>query len=178
MLGRNLIQAAAGNAAEPEIEWNMANASFDGTPKNFLALLNVNLHGIAFKTDGTKMFLANDGSNDDIDEYSLSTAWDVTTAVFTQSKNIGSEETNVRAVTFKSDGTKMYIVGTGSDAVKEYTLSTAWDVSTASYSQDFSVSAKDTAPTGVFFRNDGGADDGKQMYVAGNTNDPLLLFDM
>jgi hypothetical protein len=178
MLGRNLIQAAAGNAAEPDIEWNVANASFDGTPKNFLALLNVSLHGIAFKTDGTKMFLANDGGANDIEEYSLSTAWDVSTAVFTQSKNIVSEDTNVRAVTFKSDGTKMYIVGTSSDAVKEYTLSTAWDVSTASYSQDFSVSAKDTAPTGVFFRNDGGADDGKQMYVTGTSSDSVHEYDL
>lgn len=178
MLGRNLIQAAAGNAAEADIEWNVANASFDGTPQNFLALNNVTLHGIAFKTDGTKMFLANDGGKDDIDEYSLSTAWDVSTAVFVQSKDIGSEETNVRAVTFKSDGTKMYIVGIGSDAVKEYTLSTAWDVSTASYSQDFSVSAKDTAPTGVFFRNDGGADDGKQMYVIGVGSDSVHEYDL
>lgn len=177
MLGRNLIQAAAGNAAE-EIEWNLENASFDGTPQNFLVLKNLSLHGIAFKTDGTKMFLANDGGADDIDEYSLSTAWDVSTAVFTQSKNIGSEEASVRAVTFKSDGTKMYIVGVSSRAIKEYTLSTAWDVSTASYSQDFSVSAKDAAPTGVFFRNDGGANDGKQMYVIGTSSDAVHEYDL
>ena len=178
MLGRNLIQAAAGNAAEPEIAWNLANASFDGTPKNFLALLDVDLQAVAFKTDGTKMFLVNDGPANDIREYNLSTAWDISTATFNQSKDVGVQEAAPKAVTFKSDGTKMYVVGTDSDAVKEYTLSTAWDVSTASYSQDFDVSAKETAPKGLFFRNDGGADDGKQMYVIGGSSDSVHEYDL
>ena len=173
MLGRNLIQAAAGNAAEPEIAWNLANASFDGTPKNFLALLNVELQAIAFKTDGTKMFLIDDATDNDVDEYNLSTAWDISTATFNQSKDVGVQESAPKALAFKSDGTKMYIVGTASDAVKEYTLSTAWDVSTVSYSQDFDVSAKETSPSGLFFRNDGGADDGKQMYVIGSSSDSV-----
>lgn len=178
MLGRNLIQAAAGNAAEPEIEWDLANASFDGTPKNFLALLDVDLQAIAFKTDGTKMFLIDDATDNDVDEYDLSTAWDVSTATFNQSKDVGAQASAPKALTFKSDGTKMFIVGTSSDAVKEYTLSTAWDVSTASYSQDFDVSAKETAPKGLFFRNDGGADDGKQMYVIGSSSDSVHEYDL
>ena len=173
MLGRNLIQAAAGNAAEPEIAWNLANASFDGTPKNFLALLDVDLQAVAFKTDGTKMFLIDDSADNDVDEYNLSTAWDVSTATFNQSKDVGAQESAPKALAFKGDGTKMYIVGTSSDAVKEYTLSTAWDVSTASYSQDFDVSAKETNSKGLFFRNDGGADDGKQMYVIGSSSDSV-----
>ena len=52
-------------------------------------------------------------------------------------------------ITFNNDGTKMYIVGFAGKDANEYTLSTAFDVSTASYSQNFSVNAQETSPYGV-----------------------------
>jgi hypothetical protein len=39
------------------------------------------------------------------------------------------------------------------DAVYEYNLSTGFDISTAVYSQSFSVAAQDTTPTDLAFNN-------------------------
>jgi hypothetical protein len=73
------------------------------------------------------------------------------------------QETFVQDLFFKSDGAKMYVVGSIGDDVNEYDLSTAWDISTASYLQNFSVSAQEISPTSLFFKPDG-----LKMYVVGS----------
>jgi hypothetical protein len=57
----------------------------------------------------------------------------------------------------------MYVIGSSGDDVNEYDLSTAWDISTASYLQNFSVGAQETTPSGIFFKPDG-----TKMYVIGS----------
>ena len=48
-----------------------------------------------------------------------------------------------RDVTFSNDGKKMFIVGNNGDDVDEYTLSTAYNVSTAVFVDSFSVASED-----------------------------------
>jgi hypothetical protein len=92
---------------------------------------------VFFKPDGLKMYVIGTIS-DAVFQYDLSTAWDVSTASFTYPTteyfSVGSQETNPTGVFFKPDGLKMYVIGSFGDDVNEYDLSTAWDVSTASYS--------------------------------------------
>lgn len=126
--------------------------------------------------DGKQMYVI--GYNDNVSEYDLTTAWDVSTASYSQNFSVSSEEANPRDVFFKNDGTKMYIVGSSGDEVNEYDLSTAWDVSTASYNQNFSVSSQDTNPTGLFFRNDGSSDDGKKMYIVGDIGNDINEYNL
>ena len=58
---------------------------------------------------------------------------------------------------FKSDGTKMYVAGNGNDNIYQYTLSTAYDVSTASYdSVSIDISGQTSGPNGLVFHPDGG----------------------
>jgi len=47
-------------------------------------------------------------------------------------------------------GLKMFIAGDNGNDINEYTLATAWDVSSASFVDSFSVASKDTAPNGMF----------------------------
>lgn len=50
----------------------------------------------------------------------------------------------------------MYIIGWGGVDANQYTLSTPWDISTASFdSVTFSVAGQETIPTGIAFKNDG-----------------------
>lgn len=121
--------------------------------------------GLFFKPDGTKMYVVG-SSSDNVNEYDLSTAWDISTASYLQNFSVSSEEATPSGLTFKPDGTKMYIVGIAGDEVNEYDLSTAWDVTTASYLQNFSVAGQDTAPQDISFISDG-----KKMYVLGGTQD-------
>ncbi|MBA7475201.1 hypothetical protein ES707_10567 [subsurface metagenome] len=77
--------------------------------------------GLDFKPDGTKMYTI--GSNGDtVDEYDLGTQWDVTTAVYRAEISVAAKDSSPRGVTFKPDGTKMYVVGSQGDTVDEYDL--------------------------------------------------------
>jgi hypothetical protein len=47
----------------------------------------------------------------------------------------------------------MYVVGTTGDDVNEYDLNTAWDITTASYLQNFSVAAQEIHPHKAYSSN-------------------------
>ena len=118
-------------------------------------------HSIFFKSDGTAFYMS--GSTDDeVNQYSLSTPWDVSTLSFDQNFSVSANETNPEGLDFKTDGTKMYICGNGSDSVHEYDLSTAWDISTASFNQSFSVNTEIVNPTEIRFESNG-----DKMFVLG-----------
>ena len=111
-------------------------------------------NGIEFNTDGTKMFILGQGQ-DLVNEYALSTGFDLSTASFTQSLDISGQEDLPYGVTFNNDGTKMYITGRRNDNVDEYVLTTEFDISTASHSQTFSVSSQAVRASAVRFNSDG-----------------------
>ena len=121
--------------------------------------------GLAFSADGTKMFVVG-VIRDDVHEYALSTAFDVSTAAFTDSFSVGAQDVSPAGLAFSDDGAKMFVAGNAGDGVHEYALSTAFDVSTAAFTDSFSVGAQDTFPIGLAF-----SDDGAKMFVVGNTGD-------
>lgn len=87
---------------------------------------------VFFSPDGTKMFLANLVST--ITQYTLSSAWDISTAVSAGTLSVAWETTTIRWFTFKPDGTKLYIVDNApNDTAFQYTLSSAWDITTWTY---------------------------------------------
>jgi len=122
--------------------------------------------GLTFNNDGTKMFVIG-WTGDDANEYTLSTAWDVSTASFVDSFRVAAAEDDARDVKFNSDGIKMFILGRGKDKVYAYSLSTGFDVSTASSVNNFSVATQEGAANGLEFNTDG-----TKMFVLGqNGND-------
>ena len=96
-------------------------------------------------------------SSDKVHQYSLTTAYDLSTASYANKEfSVASQETNPAEVRFNNDGTRMFVVGYGSDYVNQYDLSTAYDVSTASYNNvRFSVTSQEISPYGLHFNNDG-----------------------
>lgn len=73
-----------------------------------------------------------------------------------KAKSVASDENNPRGMHFNNDGTSMFVVGTGSDTIDQYTLSTGWDVSTAGTSQaNLVVSGQTGSPQSIDFKNDG-----------------------
>ncbi len=150
--------------------YQLGSAAYDS--KSFSVSSQVSVpKGLAFNSDGTKMFVA-DPTGQDVNEYTLSTGYDVSTASFVDSFSISSQENYVTDLAFNSDGTKMFIVGSGTDAVYEYDLSVGFDVSTASYnSVSLSVSSQDTAPEALTFSSDG-----TKMYIGGESNDTVFQY--
>jgi len=128
--------------------------------------------GMAWNNDGTKMYIS--GSNtQNIYEYNVSSAFDVSTASLSQSFDVSSETSSTNGVSWNGDGTKMYIPGGANDRIYEYNLSTGFDVSTASLSQSLDVSSEDTNPQGMSWNNDG-----TKMYMVGNINDTIYEYDL
>ena len=119
------------------------------------------------------MFTIGD-QGDAVDEFTLSTAFDVSTAMHagnSESFSVRSQEGRPQGFAFNNDGTKMYVVGFGSNFVYEYNLTTAFDVSTASHagnSEGLDVSGEDGSPKGLRFNNDGTI-----MYIVGSATDSI-----
>ena len=90
------------------------------------------------------------------------------TTSFVDSFSVAAQESLSTDVTFNNDGTKMFVTGNSGDDVNEYTLSTGFDVSTASFVDSFSVAAQETSPTGIAFNNDG-----TKMFVTGFSGDDV-----
>ncbi len=112
--------------------------------------------GLAFNTSGTKMYVQ-DFNADTVFQYSLSTAFDVSTAFYDSvSLDASGQDTSTQAMVFKPDGTSLFIAGNTNDTVYQYDLTTAFDLSTASYaSKSFSVTSQQGFPTGIAFSSDG-----------------------
>lgn len=88
--------------------------------------------GLFFKPDGTAFFLLGT-QNDKIHKYTMSTAWDVSTASYTHSSDALANASYT--VIFKPDGTKFFYADYTNDRIVEHTLSTAWDVTSSSSTQ-------------------------------------------
>ncbi len=146
--------------------WDVSTASYTDA---FIvsSQTGVGVSGLAFNTNGTKMFVMSYGS-DQVHEYALSTGWDVSTASYTDGFDVSSQDTEPRGLTFSTDGTKMFISGDIGNDINEYTLSTGFDVSTASYVDSLDVSSYDTGVRGMAFN-----DDGTTLFFHGQQNDKV-----
>jgi DNA-binding beta-propeller fold protein YncE len=150
--------------------WDVSSASY---VRNFsVSGQTASPKGLFFKSDGTKMYVAGGGSTQEIIEYDLSTAWNVSTASYVRDLDVGSQEDNLGEVHFKPDGTEMFIVG-GDDEVNKYTLGTAWNISTATHDSAFDISGQATNPTGIFINPDGTA-----FFVTGSTTDAVFQYSL
>jgi sugar lactone lactonase YvrE len=163
-----------GSVGDAVYEYTLSTG-FDVSTATFVDSFSVSAQettpfGIAFNTDGTKMFIVG-RSGDDVNEYTLSTGFDVSTASFVDSFSVSAQETVPNGIAFNTDGTKMFIVGTAGEDVNEYTLSTGFDVSTASFVDSFSVSGQDTVPAGIAFNTDG-----TKMFIVGQVGQDVNIY--
>jgi hypothetical protein len=81
---------------------------------------------IHFSPDGQNMYIY--WWWNPLRRYSLSTAWDITTASQQESVNIW----DVRWFFITDDGTKLFVPSQSGNSINQYTMSTAWNLSTLS----------------------------------------------
>jgi len=168
VFGRSILGfgVVAGPPAPAWTNPDLTTASYDSVSLD-VSGQDIVPRGIFFKDDGLKLYLAGDAGND-VNEYNLSTAWDVSTATHSQVGSVSTEESSPSGIFFKPDGTKMYISGFNGDEVNEYDLDPAWDVSTLSHVQNLSVATEELGPTGLYFKSDG-----TKMYITGFGGDEI-----
>lgn len=104
---------------------------------------NFNPEGIGFKPDGTKFYALKQSRTTASDTFlyqaTLSTAWDISTMSTLSLEIQETEGAKCAAFTLSSDGLTLWVItgtsrtGANTSTIKshKYTLSTAWDISTA-----------------------------------------------
>lgn len=97
--------------------------------------------------------------------------WEIYTAIAQAEFDVSAQSGAPYGLDFKTDGTAFYITDLSTGEVYQYSLSVAWDVTTASYVQSLTGLAN-TQPTGISIK-----DDGTRVFVS-NTGDDIERYDL
>ena len=134
--------------------WEIADAVCTGRyDTKYITSIAGTAYGAEFKPDGTALYVPS-SLGENIFQFSMSTAWDLNTLTYVGKFSAASQETGVLSLDFKTDGSEMYVHGSTGDDINQYTLSTPWLVSTASYTGVSPVDIQTTA-YGFTFHPDG-----------------------
>lgn len=150
--------------------WSIASTSYDNISFS-VATQDAAPSGIFFKPNGLTMYIIGATSPDSVYQYTLSTAWNVSTATFLQSFSVTGQDTTPSGLAFTGDGSRMFVLGDVGNDINVYNLTTPWNISTATFVNVFSVSGQDTSPLGLYIKPDG-----TKMYIAGNANNTVYQY--
>jgi len=111
------------------------------------------VEGFYFSEDGTKLYTASFTGSNQIRQYTLSQAWNVSTVSITHQLDVSADFSYTTGIEFKPDGTLMYVTGGVGVNYKiiTYELSTPWSLSTASKINQITL----TSPGGIRLKSDG-----------------------
>jgi len=143
--------------------WSLSFVNYTGSMSPS-AQLNDSRNDIFLNTDGSKLYIQSYYDSGNVYQYSLSTDWDISTASYaSKSLDLSNESTTNHGFFMSPDGSKLYSVSSGDNKIYQYSLSTDWDLSTASYaSKYFLTSSYLSTPVGMFINSDG-----TKLYIQG-----------
>lgn len=122
--------------------------------------------GIFGKPDGSALYIVGT-NNDRVYQVSLTRTWDLTSAryegVASPSGLIGTYDAAPQGLAFSPDGVNMYTVGL--NIIIRFTLTIPWDITTAVYNSQMTLSASEALARGARFNKDG-----TKMFVVGQTS--------
>ncbi len=102
-----------------------------------------NPRNIQFHSDGTIMYLGGNGG-DDINKYTLSTPWDITTLTLSQTYSFSDQAEDMRGFIFAANFTKLYItndVNSGANTIFEYSTACSGTITCSDPKDDNTVVA-------------------------------------
>lgn len=149
--------------------WGCNEIDFSSIPSS---INDFNVTGLFAKPDGTEYYLM---INDDntffaCQQYTMSVPWDVETATLTNTFDFYADNTYFSHGIYIGDsGSKAFVTSQNSGEIRQYTLSSPWDISTASYD---TVNETLVDANGITF-----SPDGLNMYIASGTNPTNTLND-
>lgn len=154
--------------------WSISTASYESKSLN-ISSQAPGAQAITFNADGSKLYVSGTQTSPviaSVFQYDLTTNFDVSTASYaSKSLDYSSEDTLGLGIAISSDGTKLYLAGATNDILRQYNLSTANDISTASYSTRFFDVSSYGNPTGVFL-----SPDDTEIYVSFGSSIQGYLF--
>ena len=141
VLSINLINGGSGyGVTAPTIIFSPSTSIIEGSYANQSSVAIGNqVDGMFIRENGLDLFtssISDSGTaagTQRIKQYSMSTAWDVTTVSFVRELNVSVDFSYCTGIEFRPDGTQMFVVGGVGASYKliSYNLSTPWDISTA-----------------------------------------------
>ena len=134
--------------------------------------------GVAFSNDGTRMFVVGiDADAVDINEFSLTTPFDVTTATPVIGGEFDITIQQIQGLAFSPDGLNLFVAqplqGIFSARVTQFNMSTPYDIASAVEVAFFDVSTQDNAPLGMTFSGNG-----LNMFTVGNDNNSVFQYSL
>lgn len=131
--------------------------------------------GIYISNDGTNLYVSRKTAGTNINHFTLSTPWNLSTATIFGNYSITQASNQLHGITFKPDGTSMYILGGTTDAIYEYNLSIPWNLATATYTagNTISVSTISVEPFSLQF-----SPDGTKLFFMSTNNTRLYQLDL
>ena len=153
--------------------WDVSTATVDSVTLN-VSTEDATPEGIVFGNSGLALYMVGN-TGDALFQYVLTTAYDLSTASYdSKTVSVAVQDTNPVSMAISSDGLAVFVAGSAADAVHQYTLSTAWDISTATADgTDFQIDGDDTGVTGITLNADG-----TQLFLVGTENDKVFQFGM
>lgn len=130
--------------------------------------------GVRFKTDGTRMYVLNANSPDSIEEYSLSSAWNISSKTLIGTHDIQTEtgDSGILGFTFNDDGTKMYATGVDASSVYEFSLD-PWDLSTLEFQTSLYVGDRISNPSDIFVNPNI-----ENLFICGGASDKIFEYNI
>lgn len=144
------VSSAAAASSEP----TLAGASYDSVSLD-ISGIDTFIEAMFIGNSGADLFIAT--ANQQVRRITMSTPWLISSGTLTSSKNVATPCADPHGVWFKSDGTIMVTTNDASNNIHKWDLSTAWDVTTATYDTGnvFVATAYDSLPRGTIFNPEG-----------------------
>lgn len=140
--------------------FDLLSSSYDNKQSPVLDSVN----GFFFKTDGTRIFVTNIGTDSGLHQYDLNTAWDISTIDLGSKVATNSSSIPFYDVSISSDGIHVFGVSNNANVIG-FELSTPWAINTATNVKTKSVGLQVTSVSHKF--------DGSRLFLtqggAGNT---------
>ena len=145
------------------VYWNARNVTVEDTGPR----------GVTFVPNGLRMLMSG-SQNDNIYQWDLTVAWDVTTATMVHSEDVLADGLPGPAeLTFIDNGNKILVLDIGGNDVTQYSLPNAWDITGMTLDSAKLLTTQDTAMYGLYvdyFDN--------YMFTAGATNSSIYKYDI
>lgn len=152
--------------------WDISTIAYVANVDIGTATGETTLSGLHIDASGTRLYTTG-RTTDKVYSYTLSAAWNLSTATLTSSKAIGAQENNPYSVLLDSTGAYLYIIGTSGDDINRYILSNAWDITTAVFLESTSVKSFDTDPVAASF-----CAGGYRLYIVGSDTGSVYQLSM
>ncbi len=145
--------------------YDIASASYASKTKDLSSEGDIK-EGMWISEDGSRVFLVG-RTLDTVRSYTMSTPYDISTMSYdSKSLDVSAKDNGPRAIFVSDDGTELYVSGEGGGDIHQYTMSSAYDLATASFTatKDTSGESLNGCHAMQFNR------DGSVLIVADNNN--------